>query len=126
MQDLRNEPGASARRSEVIGTAIAFRGIRREGEAKRPPDASRPPRTTQADKAPRTERYSTMEEHQRLMMIRDLLDRLSDNAAEWEQAEDQAANYWADHLRRDMAELRRVCATLKTERTHDRTLACVH
>lgn len=57
-----------------------------------------------------------MDHHHRLMMIRDLLDRLSDNAEAFQSADEHAVNYWESNLRRDMAELRRVCATIRSDR----------
>ncbi len=66
-----------------------------------------------------------MEQHQQLMLVRDLLDRLEDNAEGWQSADDGNSNYWADSLRRDMAELRRVCESIRAGRNNDRTLAGV-
>ena len=56
-----------------------------------------------------------MDHQHRLMMIRDLLDRLSDNTEAWERADAHAVNYWEKNIRRDMAELRRMCATIRSD-----------
>ncbi len=66
-----------------------------------------------------------MEQHHKLMLVRDLLDRLSDNAEQWDSHDESKSNYWADSVRRDMAELRRVCESIRAERSHDRTLCGV-
>jgi uncharacterized protein YaeQ len=64
-----------------------------------------------------------MDHQHRLMLIRDLLDRLSDNADAWERADDQSVNHWEKNLRRDMAELRRMCATIRSDRFSGLTAA---
>ena len=64
-----------------------------------------------------------MEHHQQLMLVRDLLDRLSDNAESWQAAdEESSSNFYASNLRRDMAELRRVCEHIRAHRPHDPSL----
>ncbi len=65
-----------------------------------------------------------MDHHHRLMLIRELLDRLSDNAEAWQGADEHSVNYWESNLRRDMAELRRVCATIRSDRYQGMTTAC--
>ncbi len=57
-----------------------------------------------------------MDRHDKLMLMKDLLDRMSDSCSDWQGADEHFAHYFEESMRRDLAELRRLCESIRAER----------